>query len=58
MFYDNRIPDSIRRQDTHVQNFFKLLALCHTVMVDESEGIVIDKNQGIVIDKKPRNSKR
>lgn len=37
-FYDNRIPDGIKRQDPHIHNFFKLLALCHTVMVEDAEG--------------------
>ncbi|XP_053405504.1 phospholipid-transporting ATPase ID-like isoform X2 [Mercenaria mercenaria] len=37
-YYDRRVPDGIRRQDSHMCDFFKLLALCHTVMPEEKEG--------------------
>jgi phospholipid-translocating ATPase len=37
-FYDRRVPDGIKRQDQHMHDFFKLLALCHTVMPEDKDG--------------------
>ncbi|CAG2170707.1 unnamed protein product, partial [Oppiella nova] len=37
-FYDQTLLDEIRDGDREVREFFKLLALCHTVMCDEKDG--------------------
>ncbi|XP_043909903.1 phospholipid-transporting ATPase IC-like [Protopterus annectens] len=38
-FYDPALLEVIRsNQDTEVQEFFRLMALCHTVMADEKDG--------------------
>lgn len=36
-FYDQRLPDEIDKENPKVFEFFKLLALCHTVMVEVKE---------------------
>jgi hypothetical protein len=38
-FYDQTLVDSNREQDPTCHEFFRLLALCHTVMPDEKNGI-------------------
>lgn len=39
-FYDCSLVEAIKREDPAVQDFFRLLALCHTVMPEEkSEGV-------------------
>lgn len=38
-FYDGSLLEAIKLEDPAVQEFFRLLALCHTVMPEEkSEG--------------------
>lgn len=38
-FYDSSLVEAVKREDPTVQEFFRLLALCHTVMPEEkSEG--------------------
>jgi len=37
-FYDGRLLDQVRQGDQHVHQFFRLLALCHTVMPEFKEG--------------------
>jgi hypothetical protein len=37
-FYDNRLWDLVQQQDANVHQFFRLLALCHTVMPEEKNG--------------------
>lgn len=37
-FYDRHLLDAVRRRDADVYSFFRLLALCHTVMSDQSDG--------------------
>lgn len=34
-FYDNRLMEAARREEPAVQEFFRLLAVCHTVMAEE-----------------------
>uniref|UniRef100_A0A4W3HJ34 Phospholipid-transporting ATPase n=1 Tax=Callorhinchus milii TaxID=7868 RepID=A0A4W3HJ34_CALMI len=41
-FYDHYLPTLIRSgKDPSVQEFFKLLGLCHTVMVEENKGELV-----------------
>ncbi|XP_030074451.1 phospholipid-transporting ATPase IK isoform X2 [Microcaecilia unicolor] len=40
-FYDQSLIDGVRGHDTELQEFFRLLAICHTVMVEEKEGDLI-----------------
>ncbi|XP_026221873.1 probable phospholipid-transporting ATPase IM isoform X2 [Anabas testudineus] len=45
-FYDSSLVDAIKLEDTAVQEFFRLLALCHTVMPEEkSEGHLVYQAQ-------------
>ena len=37
-FYDQALLDEINSGNRHVQEFFRLLALCHTVMCEEKDG--------------------
>jgi magnesium-transporting ATPase (P-type) len=37
-FYDRSLLEAVRTKDETVHSFFKLLALCHTVMPDEKGG--------------------
>ncbi len=37
-FYDQSLLDDINSENKHVQEFFRLLALCHTDMSEEKEG--------------------
>ncbi|CAH1166769.1 unnamed protein product [Phyllotreta striolata] len=37
-FYDRNLLDAVRRRDTSVYSFFRLLALCHTVMSEQADG--------------------
>ncbi|XP_023288917.1 phospholipid-transporting ATPase ID, partial [Orussus abietinus] len=37
-FYDPTLLDAVRRNSTDVHSFFRLLALCHTVMPEEKNG--------------------
>lgn len=39
-FYDHSLIESIKLEELHVQEFFRLLSLCHTVMSEE-------KNEGL-----------
>lgn len=39
LFYDHYLIEQIKsRKDPEIQKFFLLLAICHTVMVDVSDG--------------------
>ncbi|MBN3279418.1 AT8B1 ATPase, partial [Polyodon spathula] len=41
-FYDHSLPHCIKTgEDLHTLEFFRLLALCHTVMVEEKEGQLV-----------------
>jgi len=42
-FYDKRLLDLVSQQDYNIHQFFRLLALCHTVMPAESNGMSIVK---------------
>lgn len=37
-WYDKTLLDAVRSDEEHSQNFFRLLALCHTVMPEYVEG--------------------
>ncbi|XP_049937376.1 phospholipid-transporting ATPase ID isoform X2 [Schistocerca serialis cubense] len=37
-FYDGSLLDAVRQGDQNAHNFFRLLALCHTVMPEERNG--------------------
>ncbi len=37
-FYDRQLLDNINRGDKDVQEFFRVLSLCHTVMPEEKNG--------------------
>lgn len=37
-WYDKTLLDAVRSDEVHSQNFFRLLALCHTVMPEYVEG--------------------
>lgn len=37
-FYDTALLEAVRRNNEDVHSFFRLLALCHTVMPDERNG--------------------
>ncbi|XP_012548814.1 probable phospholipid-transporting ATPase IM [Bombyx mori] len=37
-FFDPTLLDAVKRGDSHVHDFFRLLALCHTVMPDQKNG--------------------
>ncbi|XP_012541420.1 phospholipid-transporting ATPase ID isoform X3 [Monomorium pharaonis] len=37
-FYDPALLEAVRRENQDVHNFFRLLALCHTVMPEEKNG--------------------
>lgn len=37
-FFDTTLLDAVKRSDQHVHDFFRLLALCHTVMPDQKNG--------------------
>ncbi|XP_066274027.1 phospholipid-transporting ATPase ID-like [Branchiostoma lanceolatum] len=39
-FYDQTLLDDISKGDENVTNFFRLLALCHTVMPEEKNGLL------------------
>uniref|UniRef100_A0AAV2L6D2 Phospholipid-transporting ATPase n=1 Tax=Knipowitschia caucasica TaxID=637954 RepID=A0AAV2L6D2_KNICA len=36
-FYDNRLVEAVKQEDPSVQEFFRLLSLCHTVMSEEKQ---------------------
>ena len=36
-FYDQNLLDDIKRGDANTQEFFRLLAVCHTVMPEKNE---------------------
>jgi len=36
-FYDRSLLDNVRDGDQHCREFFRLLALCHTVMPEEKK---------------------
>ncbi|CAN9513586.1 unnamed protein product [Ophioblennius macclurei] len=45
-FYDDKLLESVKVGDSHAQEFFRLLSLCHTVMSEEkSEGELVYKAQ-------------
>ncbi|XP_037539634.1 phospholipid-transporting ATPase ID [Nematolebias whitei] len=45
-FYDSSLVEAVKRDDPAVQEFFRLLALCHTVMPEEkSEGNLVYQAQ-------------
>ncbi|XP_051922125.1 phospholipid-transporting ATPase ID isoform X2 [Hippocampus zosterae] len=45
-FYDDTLLESVKVGDSHTQEFFRLLSLCHTVMSEEkSEGELVYKAQ-------------
>ncbi|XP_013876978.1 phospholipid-transporting ATPase ID [Austrofundulus limnaeus] len=45
-FYDSGLVEAVKREDPSVQEFFRLLALCHTVMPEEkSEGNLVYQAQ-------------
>lgn len=37
-WYDQGLLDAVRADEEHAHNFFRLLALCHTVMPEEKNG--------------------
>lgn len=37
-FYDGQLLDAVKRRDPNTFSFFRLLALCHTVMSENKEG--------------------
>lgn len=37
-WYDHTLLDAVRSDEEHAHNFFRLLALCHTVMPEYVEG--------------------
>ncbi|XP_032594911.1 probable phospholipid-transporting ATPase IM isoform X1 [Drosophila grimshawi] len=37
-WYDRTLLDAVRSDERHAQNFFRLLALCHTVMAETVDG--------------------
>ncbi|XP_051169972.1 phospholipid-transporting ATPase ID isoform X3 [Leptopilina boulardi] len=37
-FYDKQLLEAVKREDSDVHSFFRLLALCHTVMAEEKNG--------------------
>lgn len=37
-WYDRNLLESIEAEDEHSHNFFRLLALCHTVMPEDRNG--------------------
>jgi len=37
-FYDNRLWEAVKAGNPHVHMFFRLLALCHTVMPEDKDG--------------------
>ncbi|XP_035895954.1 phospholipid-transporting ATPase ID isoform X2 [Anopheles stephensi] len=37
-WYDQGLLDAVRADEEHAHNFFRLLALCHTVMAEEKNG--------------------
>ena len=37
-FYDKSLLEQVKNGDQHVHEFFRILALCHTVMCDEKDG--------------------
>lgn len=51
-FYDGRLLEMVKQGDPHVHQFFRLLALCHTVMPEEKSGI----SKFVVTSKKNNNS--
>ncbi|XP_053742778.1 phospholipid-transporting ATPase ID [Synchiropus splendidus] len=45
-FFDERLLEAVREEDPEVHQFFRLLALCHTVMPEErSEGTLVYQAQ-------------
>jgi hypothetical protein len=40
-FYDNKLWDAVKGGNLHVHMFFRLLALCHTVMVEDKDGSLL-----------------
>lgn len=37
-WYDKNLVDQVQNDDEHVNKFFRLLALCHTVMPEDKDG--------------------
>uniref|UniRef100_T1JEU8 Phospholipid-transporting ATPase n=1 Tax=Strigamia maritima TaxID=126957 RepID=T1JEU8_STRMM len=44
-WYDESLVDAIKNGDPHTHMFFRLLALCHTVMPDEKDGKLVYQAQ-------------
>lgn len=38
-YYDRRVTNEIQKKNPDFEEFFKLLAICHTVMPEEKEGM-------------------
>ena len=47
-FYDKSLLDDVKRGDPNVHEFFRLLALCHTVMPEYKEGTYTTYIQGFI----------
>ncbi|KAA0196930.1 hypothetical protein HAZT_HAZT007980 [Hyalella azteca] len=45
VFYDRKLTVDLRTHDPHVETFFLLLALCHTVMPQEEDGKLVYQAQ-------------
>lgn len=41
-FYDRQLIEKMREKDFKVEQFFTLLALCHTVMPETKDGKILD----------------
>ncbi|OQR79103.1 putative phospholipid-transporting ATPase ID-like [Tropilaelaps mercedesae] len=39
-FYDRTLLDNVKKRDPHVESYFRLLALCHTVMSEVKDGVL------------------
>ncbi|XP_022669061.1 probable phospholipid-transporting ATPase IM [Varroa jacobsoni] len=39
-FYDQTLLDDVRKGEPHVQSYFRILALCHTVMSEVKDGVL------------------
>ena len=46
-FYDKSLLDDVRKGDPNVHEFFRLLALCHTVMPEYKEGKIMGTSRSI-----------
>jgi hypothetical protein len=55
-FYDQSLLDDIRRGNPHTQEFFRLLAVCHTVMPELKDGKKLLQIYNLVFGVPPRVS--